>query len=141
MKITTQVTDRRYSLDTRMLSRLVGNVLRGESASRKFVDIIYCRDRQIERLNKRFKGIGRSTDVLAFGMKDQFEPDFLGEVYVNLQMARRQAELYSAPYLEEVKRLTVHGVLHLLGYCDDTKLARSRLWKRQEGYLHNGEER
>jgi probable rRNA maturation factor len=59
----------------------------------------------------------------------------MGEVYVNLQQARRQAGDHSRPYIEEVKRLTVHGILHLLGYRDRRATDRRKMWARQEGYL------
>jgi probable rRNA maturation factor len=75
---------------------------------------------------------------LAFELSDADDSLYLGEVYVNLQMARRQARAFDVPYPEEVKRLTIHGVLHLLGFDDDTAFSRSRMWARQEGYLNNG---
>ena len=115
------------------MTALVKDILKREAASDWLIDIIYCRDSDIIPLNRRFKGHFRSTDVLAFDLR---EPGALsGEVYVNLQMARRQARENCVSYIEEVKRLTVHGVLHLLGYRDDAPKKRSLMWSRQESYL------
>jgi probable rRNA maturation factor len=72
---------------------------------------------------------------MAFNLSDNEMPDYLGEVYVNLQMARRQARENNVSYFEEVKRLTIHGVLHLLGYRDETKINRRKMWNQQESYL------
>ncbi|MEE8417478.1 MAG: rRNA maturation RNase YbeY, partial [candidate division Zixibacteria bacterium] len=77
----------------------------------------------------------QTTDVLAFDLSDAVEPDLMGEVYVNLQQAKRQARDRRIPYTEEVKRLTIHGVLHLLGYRDERRSDRLNMWARQEGYL------
>jgi probable rRNA maturation factor len=121
--------------------QLVEMVLKSESATKKAVDIIYCGDFGITRLNDEYKAKNRSTDVLAFNLDDADEPHYLGEVYVNLQMAKRQARENDVTYDEEVKRLTVHGVLHLLGYRDNNPANRQRMWNRQESYLHDGKQR
>lgn len=115
------------------MTELVKTILSHEAEPGWILDIIYCRDRDIVPLNLRFKGKKRSTDVLAFDLGESGQK--AGEVYVNLQMAKRQAYENHVSYLEEVKRLTVHGVLHLLGYGDDTPVKHSKMWARQESYL------
>lgn len=135
MSISVMLADGRFSLDEKALAAAAARVLKSESASGKSINIIYCSDRYIEGLNKRFKRKRQTTDVLAFDLSDSIEPDFIGEVYVNLQQAKRQAKSSCLPYKEEVKRLTIHGVLHLLGYRDNRKADRLKMWGRQEGYL------
>ncbi len=127
------VCDRRFAVDSTAMARLAGNILRRESARMWSVDIVYCRDRDIMPLNRKFKGHRQSTDVLAFDLRDN--ESYLGEIYVNLQMARRQARENRVSYNEEVKRLTIHGILHLLGYRDNTLKNRAAMWARQESYL------
>jgi probable rRNA maturation factor len=104
------------------------------------VDIVFCRDRDIIALNKKFKKINHPTDVLAFDLRENDNRMYLGEVYVNLQMARRQSRKQGVPYQEEVKRLAVHGVLHLLGYRDDRPAEHRRMWSLQESYIRNVKE-
>ncbi len=135
MSISVMLADRRFSLDEKALAAVARKVLKSESALGKSINIIYCSDRYIEVLDKRFKRRKQTTDVLAFDLSDSVEPDFIGEVYVNLQQAKRQAKDSRIPYKEEVKRLTIHGVLHLLGYRDSRKSDRLKMWARQEGYL------
>lgn len=135
MKISIIISDKRFKINGRALAALIGIVLKNESAAQCAVDVIYCEDREITRLNKEYKHKNRSTDVMAFNLDDDETPNYLGEVYVNLQMARRQAGENNVSYIEEVKRLTVHGVLHLLGYRDDTEIKRRKMWNIQESYL------
>ena len=135
MSLSLMLADRRFSLDNRGLSSLVKKVLKGEKASEKFLNIVYCSDTLITNLNSRFKKKDRTTDVLAFEISERSEPGFIGEVYINLAQAKRQASELGIPYKQEVKRLTVHGVLHLLGYRDGNSRDRDRMWSRQEGYL------
>jgi probable rRNA maturation factor len=136
MKISINMTDGRHKLDKRIMIALIRKVLIAESVSDMDVDIIYCRDREIIPLNTKFKGKRNTTDVLAFNLEDSSAPDYLGEVYVNLEQARRQAVEFEVPYMEEVRRLTLHGVLHLLGFRDDTNENRLKMWSRQESYLN-----
>ena len=129
------LSDRRFNIERRRLKSLVDTVLEGESAKNKIVNIIYCADKLIRELNARYLNRKLTTDVLAFGLEDTDNGGFLGEIYVNLQQAGRQARENGINYREEVGRLTVHGVLHLLGYDDGDKDSRREMWKRQESYL------
>jgi rRNA maturation RNase YbeY len=129
------ISDGRFRLDKKALGALARAILDRESAPGHSLDLVYCRDRDIIPLNRRFKKHKTSTDVLSFNLGDSRKDSYLGEIYVNLQMARRQAREFGVSYSEEVKRLTVHGVLHLLGYRDDTSKSRARMWSRQENYL------
>ncbi len=135
MKVKIDMADRRFAINKSFIVSLVKNILKKEAAPEWTLDVIYCRDCDIEPLNRRFKHHRRSTDVLAFDLSDDDRSPHEGEVYVNLQMARRQARENKVSYIEEVKRLTVHGILHLLGYRDDTSQKRSAMWARQESYL------
>jgi probable rRNA maturation factor len=127
------LADKRFTLNKKAMTALVKAVLSHEAKPDWTLDIIYCRDCDIMPLNLRFKGKRSSTDVLAFDLGEAGQR--AGEVYVNLQMAKRQAFENHISYIEEVKRLTVHGLLHLLGYRDDTPGKHSRMWERQESYL------
>lgn len=105
---------------------MVRNVLEAEDCSRS-VNIVLTDDESIIRLNRRFRGTDGPTDVLAFPFK---EPDFLGEVYVSLDQARSQANQYGCSIEEEIKRLVLHGLLHLLGYTHRQMPSRIKRYMR-----------
>jgi len=100
-------------------------------------------DDNIKRLNLTYRGEDRETDVLAFGMKnDQGRfvsapsvPVDLGDVVVSYPRAVAQAGTHGHSTEEELERLVVHGLLHLLGYDDDSDEERQRMWNRQETIL------
>lgn len=94
------------------LRRLVKSVLDAKGCNKR-VNIVLTDDETLRDLNERFKGRKGPTDVLAFDFE---EPDFLGEVYVSLDRAREQALDYGVSEEEEIERLVLHGLLHLLGY-------------------------
>jgi probable rRNA maturation factor len=68
----------------------------------------------MRRLHDRFLGEDRTTDVLAFSLGDA--DDVLGDVYLGLEQAERQATELDIPLEEELMRLAVHGTLHVLGH-------------------------
>jgi len=80
-------------------------------------------DRTIKLLNRTFRGVDKTTDVLSFPQQlrtpssELRTPNFiLGDIVINLQRAKRQAIEQGITLNEELKRLTIHGLLHLLGY-------------------------
>ena len=81
------------------------------------VSVLLCGDARMRRLNRDFRGIDRSTDVLSF---PSGEPSFLGDVAIAVPYAARQARKRGHPLDREVQLLLVHGVLHLLGHDHET---------------------
>jgi len=86
------------------------------------IDVSLVDDPTIRQLNKRYRKKDRATDVLSFGYGAE---GLLGEVIISEETARRQARVYGAPYREELQRLVVHGVLHVLGYDHGRKMSRA----------------
>jgi rRNA maturation RNase YbeY len=82
------------------------------------VNFIFVNDRQIHALNRRFLHRDRPTNVISFNCDEprlQGEPRLLGEVYISRDRAREQAREYGVSYASELRRLVLHGLLHLLG--------------------------
>lgn len=77
------------------------------------IDVSLVNDSTIRRLNRRYRKKARPTDVLSFAYGEE---GLLGEIIISEETARRQAKAYGAPYREELRRLVIHGVLHILGY-------------------------
>ncbi|MFB0509878.1 MAG: rRNA maturation RNase YbeY [bacterium] len=79
--------------------------------SPKKLSVIFVNSDYIRKLNRKYLGRNRITDVLAF----PFDDEFLGEVYVCRQRAKKQAKEYGLTEKEEIFRLVKHGLMHLLG--------------------------
>lgn len=107
-----------FDLPARLLSAVARRVLKGEGRTGETVTIIVVDDPYIRQLNQMYRGLDRATDVLSFGLRDEQTSDAspLGELYVSIDRAREQAVRYQVSLDEELRRLVVHGCLHLLGY-------------------------
>ena len=95
------------------------------------LSVLITGDGEIKELNKTYRGKDRPTDVLSFPMGDRIDGKLiLGDVVISLDTARRQAKELGHSLEEEVERLLVHGILHLLGY--DHELGREEERKFRE---------
>ena len=90
------------------------------------ISVVLCDDPFIRDLNARWRGKDKPTDVLSFAQED--DPDLLGDIVISLETAARQAEAAGWSLENEVALLGTHGLLHLLGYDDET---RSGAWEMQ----------
>lgn len=109
------------------------------------VVVVISDDTALEDLNRRFRGVPRPTDVLAFpndtrgpfaGGPSGF-PHYLGDVVISLERARAQAEAVGGSLEDELSVLTVHGVLHLLGYDHETAQQKEQMWAIQSEILRS----
>jgi len=73
--------------------------------------------------------------VIAFRLNNYEEKVVEGEVYISLPRARENAKTFGEPFEREISRLLIHGVLHLLGYEDDTKKSKMVMTSLENKYL------
>lgn len=121
----------------RPLERLASRVFSGER-SKGHADIILAGSSVLLTLNRRFRKKNKTTDVLAFAFGGHGRPDssgFWGEVYVNLDLLRREAKQTGLTLRDALAWRIVHGLLHLLGY--DHRLAKEAavMRERERKYL------
>ena len=83
------------------------------------VSVLFCADRRMRALNRRYRGKDRSTDVLAFPAGET-GAGFLGDIVISVPYAEREARRRREPGSREIDRLLVHGLLHLMGYDHET---------------------
>ena len=99
-----------------LMEKICGQVVQSEGSKLQGdneVNIIFVDDSFIQNLNQKFRGKDYPTDVLSFPFD---VPEFLGEIYISLDTANRQAKEYKHSLTREIAFLAVHGLLHLLGY-------------------------
>jgi probable rRNA maturation factor len=112
------------------LLRLEGQSLQCE------VSIILVDNSYIQELNLTYRGYDCPTDVLSFNLQDNItdedEDKILGDVVVSVEKAEEQATAYGNTLRQEIAFLSVHGILHLLGYDHETAGAEQEMNEKQE---------
>ena len=81
---------------------------------RTIINIILVNDNEIQELNKTYRNLDKSTDVLSFE-NDDYSPE-IGDVFISIDKTKEQAESYNHSFARELAFLTIHGFLHCLGY-------------------------
>lgn len=131
---------RRLRLDRQMLRQFGLSVLKALSLPDLEVSIVFVSDRRMRLLNRNYRGKDKTTDVLSFSYAEDrvlqlgslpvlglVAGDYLGDVVISVEMAARDAEQLGLTFDDEVKRLIIHGMLHLCGYdheVDDGEMLR-----------------
>jgi len=98
----------------------------------KELSIAFISDQKMRRLNKNYRGLDKTTDILSFNGED----DFLGEIIISPLMIKKQAKENKNPFKYELSFIFVHGLLHLIGYDDETEKGRLKMIKLGEDFLN-----
>ncbi len=110
----------------------------GESEEAE-LSLLLTDDATVHELNRTYRGVDKTTDVLSFSQREGENPDewdtLLGDVIISVEQARRQAEEYGHSMAREVGFLTVHGVLHLLGWDHEEPDDERRMMAKTEEIL------
>lgn len=125
------------SLNTKEYEKLIKSVLKTQKNKKEF-NIIFVDDEEIQRINREYRKIDRVTDVISFALCDDPDNemvDELGDIFIDLDQAFRQADDYGHSITREVAFLAVHGYLHLCGYDHMTKEAEEVMFKKQDEIL------
>jgi len=97
------------------------------------VNVILCDDEMQRELNKCWRKLDRVTDVLSFEWN---ESTLLGEIYIAEGQVKKQAPLYGNTYYKELRRVLVHGLLHLCGYDHHGKAERKTMREKEIFYFN-----
>ncbi len=107
------------------------------------LSITFIDNEYMQKLNLAYRNIDKPTDVLTFCLNEDDEnndieiySELLGEIYISLEQAEQQAEEFQISYQDELLRLMIHGVLHLLGYTHETPKKEKAIEDLQEKYLN-----
>ncbi|MBC8383210.1 MAG: rRNA maturation RNase YbeY [Candidatus Cloacimonetes bacterium] len=116
-------------IDQRRIQKLITHIFQSEELpAETILNIVFTDNATIHELNKKFLDRDRPTDVLSFNVHAEYLPSelqILGDVYISVEKAKEQADSFGVTFQDEVERLVVHGILHLIGYeHEDTKQQR-----------------
>jgi probable rRNA maturation factor len=117
-------------------THLINSIINKEGYRRGEIRIIFTSDKTILNLNKKFLNREYSTDVIVFS--NTFKNTVSGEVYISIERIRENSDKYSEGNInEEIKRIIIHGILHLLGYEDKSNKGREVMTNKENFYLNS----
>jgi probable rRNA maturation factor len=120
-------------LPRRKLTQLTEMILKDERRVGE-INLIFVSDAKMRAINRQYRKIDKTTDVLSFSLEDDSD-HLLGEIYISLTEAARNARELKVSLTKEILRLFCHGALHLCGIHHPDLRARAIMADREEGYL------
>ena len=134
MPVHMQSQVRRVTFDQARLDRLARAILSDVGEASAELGIKFVGDQRMRALNRRYRGKDRTTDVLAFAMREapHSSAGLLGDVVIAVPTAARQAKQGQRSLDEELTVLLIHGILHLCGYDHERSEKEARRMYRRE---------
>ena len=125
-----------FLFDEDRINKIVKLILAKENVNQALVNIVLVGDKLIIALNKEYLKKDTTTDVISFILENDSKKGGLeGEVYANLEQIQRQAKDYNVTWQNELFRVIIHGVLHLVGYDDQTLEDKNQMTDKEDHYL------
>ena len=123
------------------IHKLLEFALKKQNINNAIFNIIIVDEETIHEINKTYRGKDSVTDVISFALEDdksfiKTEYRILGDIYICLNRAKSQAIEYGHSFLREISFLTIHGLLHLLGYDHMEKEDEKVMFDLQEMILN-----
>ena len=118
-----------------IVKEIVELILKDKNVNNAHLSFIFCSDDLLSKLKKEYFGVDQLTDVITFDLSEDAEKFLEAEIYVNLKRANINAKKYDQTFNDEVKRLIIHGLLHLLGFDDKTFDEKLEMEKLENQYL------
>lgn len=131
-------TVRRRSISDHRVREAVARVLQTERVRDALISVAFVGPAAMEKLNRGFLSHDGPTDVISFGLaRSNKASPLIGDIYICPRVAERNAKALRITPKEELTRLVIHGMLHILGYDhpEGAERTTSTMWKRQERIL------
>ena len=104
------------SSEKRLIKKHILKLLKNLSVQKDTeLSVSFINDVEMRTLNSKYRDINRTTDVLSFPQNGA-DSSILGDVIISVDTAKRRARMYQIDTWEEIYKLIIHGILHLLGY-------------------------
>ncbi len=131
------IVDNNLYKDYDYLYEVLDATLAHEKVENAIFSIVFLEDEEIHNMNKEYRGVDRITDVISFALEDTKdlvynEIRMLGDIFICIPQMKRQAAEYGHSEKRELAFLTVHGILHLLGYDHMTEEDEQVMFSLQE---------
>ena len=132
MPITFQVEKIKFNLKKKFTIKLwIAKVLRLEKKQVGQINFLFTNDEEILKKNIQFLKHNTYTDIITFNYcKDKI---INGDIIISIDRVKENAEKFKSDFEEELKRVLIHGVLHLCGY-NDKKTADTELMRKKENW-------
>ena len=112
----------------------LNQIIETEGYELGFISISFCSDKHLLKMNKSVLQHDYFTDIITFQLNEENEA-IEGDIYISIDRVKDNAKTLKIRWENELKRVLVHGILHLCGYKDKTKKESELMRKKENEYL------
>ena len=123
-------------IDVKWINLICNTILNDNNNVCAKITIIFSDDERLYNLKRNFFGEDLFTDVITFNLEEQGE-NIEGEIYISIDRVYDNAIKYKQKFDMEIKRIIIHGCLHLIGYNDKTIKEKKQMTSLEDYYLIN----
>ena len=115
--------------------QLINLSLKATKYNQVKINLIFCDNDKLNSFKRKYFDDDVLTDIVTFPIKN--DNDLEAEIYISIEMAKLNADEFNVSLNNELSRLIIHGVLHLIGFNDNTKDAKKIMFSKQEEIISN----
>lgn len=97
------------------------------------INYIFCDDAYLLKINRKYLQHDTFTDIISFDYSEN--NTIAGDIFISIDRVKENAKEFDVSFLEELKRVLIHGVLHFAGYNDKTKVEKDTMRKQENYYI------
>ena len=117
----------------RKTTKWILDTIKAEGHTATGINFIFCSDKYLKAINIDYLSHNTYTDIITFDYTDN--AGLAGDVFISVNRVKENAKQFQTSVDEELHRVMIHGVLHLLGYKDKSKRAKALMRKKEDAYL------
>lgn len=121
-------------LKPRNTATWIKSVIKKEKAVLSEINYIFCSDNYLLTLNQQFLNHNTLTDIITFNTSEQ-KGVLAADIYISLDRVKENADKFNVLFQDEIHRVMIHGVLHLLGFKDKKPAEKALMRKKEEACL------
>ena len=121
-------------IDENWVRSVCKNIFMDSNENEASITIIFSNDYKLRNLKNKYFREDVFTDTISFNLEEEGDP-IEGEVYISLERVSENAKTFKQDFITEIKRVIIHGCLHLLGYNDQSLKDKTKMVQLEETYL------
>lgn len=123
-------------ITNKSVKSLISVVMNTEDCVLNELVINFVENSEIRRINKKYLKHDYLTDIITFPYNSN-KKNIEGEIFISPETVKKNGEIYNTGYKMELKRVIIHGCLHLAGYNDKTNKQKELIREKENFYLSN----
>lgn len=125
----------RFKLDHPIkTSKWIKEAIKSEKKTLAQLNYIFCSDTYLLQINKEYLNHNTLTDIVTFDNSED-KKSIQGDIFISIDRILENSEKFSASFDDELHRVMIHGVLHLIGYGDKDDRSKVKMRKKEDAYL------